>query len=50
MRMNIYALKGVGGTCGYEDKDSTGGEYQGGIGGHWSVALGGGGISIQLSL
>lgn len=40
MRMNIYALKGVGGTCGYEDKDSTGGEYQGGVGKHWSVAWG----------
>lgn len=48
MRMNIYALKGVGGACRYEDKDR--GEYQGGIGGHWSVASGGMKISIQLSL
>lgn len=47
MRMNIYVLKGVGGTCGYEDKDSTRSEYQGG---HWSVAYGVMKISIQLSL
>lgn len=38
MCMNIYALKGVGGTCRYEDKDSNRGEYQGGVGRHWNVA------------
>lgn len=28
----------VGGTCGYENKNLTHCEYQGGVRGHWSVA------------